>query len=205
MHTPLYFNALTTPTGDWPEHAATDDNAIGYQATPSGYVISVQGGFPGDHIPTATLLGRRFGDVAVEVTVRANGGLYDGVGLSLHQSDGASDAVSFVVSPLDPTYPQWNVGHYGVPVTLSIAGWTNSDNFNDTGYFSFQQGNAIHTGVDVTNTLTAIIHGGDYTLFINGVYVGDFHDPYPHPGPVGVEAEMSNGTAVFTNFTVYPL
>lgn len=204
-HTPLYFDALTTPSGDWPQHAATDDDPLEYGVTSSGYQIFVPGDYQVGQLPTLAPQGRSFGDVAVEVTVRNTGEVYTGVGLALHLSDGGRDYVAFVVTPNDEQYPGWNVEHYGAPVSLPKAGDSNSDLFSDTGYVSSQQSKAIHTGPDATNTLTAIIRGADYTLFINGVYVGDFHDPYPHPGPIGLEAELSSGTATFTNFTVYPL
>lgn len=60
-----------------------------------------------------------------------------------------------------------------------------------------------------TNTLLMIVNNGDFTFFINGVYVGRAKDSNYHTGQIGFVAgtlsPVSSADASFSNLAVYPL
>ncbi len=53
------------------------------------------------------------------------------------------------------------------------------------------------------NHLALLIQGGQYILFVNGHYMGGFHDAAYEGADFGLYAE--GGDASFSNFAVYPL
>lgn len=66
---------------------------------------------------------------------------------------------------------------------------------------------AIASG-SATNTLLMIVNNGDFTFFINGVYVGKTNDSNYTSGQIGFVAgtlaPVSSADASFSNLTVYP-
>ncbi len=62
----------------------------------------------------------------------------------------------------------------------------------------------IHTGSDVTNRLAVIMHGSNYTFFVNGRYIGSYHDNKIAGNLVGVYSDGTQQTAAFSDFAIYP-
>jgi hypothetical protein len=60
-----------------------------------------------------------------------------------------------------------------------------------------------------TNTLLMMVNNGDFTFFINGVFVGEAKDSNYHTGQIGFVAgtlsPVTSADASFSNLTVYPL
>jgi hypothetical protein len=60
-----------------------------------------------------------------------------------------------------------------------------------------------------TNTLFMIVNNGDFTLFINGIFVGRAKDSNYRTGQIGFVAgtlsPVSSADASFSNLAVYPL
>jgi hypothetical protein len=62
----------------------------------------------------------------------------------------------------------------------------------------------IHTGGDVTNRLAVIMRGSNYTFFVNGHYIGSYHDNQIVGHLVGVYTEGTQDTSAFADFAIYP-
>lgn len=62
----------------------------------------------------------------------------------------------------------------------------------------------IHTGSDVTNRLAVIMRGSNYTFFVNGRYIGSYHDNQITGNLVGLYTEGTQQTTAFTDFAIYP-
>lgn len=62
----------------------------------------------------------------------------------------------------------------------------------------------IHTGNDVTNRLAVIMRGSDYTFFVNGRYIGSYHDNQIAGSRVGVYTDGTQDTSAFADFAIYP-
>ena len=60
-----------------------------------------------------------------------------------------------------------------------------------------------------TNTLLMIVNNGDFTFFINGVFVSEAKDSTYNTGQIGFVAgtlsPVTSADASFSNLTVYPL
>ena len=92
---------------------------------------------------------------------------------------------------------EWWIARYHYTTDNSPEDWTNLD----YGYSS-----AIHTGDSAQNQLLMILRGAVYYCFVNGRYLGSFHD-YGSPliaGHYGVYMNTSVVESIFTDFAVYP-
>lgn len=62
----------------------------------------------------------------------------------------------------------------------------------------------IHTGNDVINRLAVIMRGSTYTFFVNGRYIGSYHDNQIMGNRVGVYTEGTQDMSAFSDFALYP-
>jgi hypothetical protein len=125
-----------------------------------------------------------YGDVAVEVTAAQRGTAEnDGVGILARVTESQDDRIAFVVMPSG----DWWIARFHYTTGNPEDDWT----FLYDGYSS-----AIHTGDGAQNQLLMILRGAVYYCFVNGRYLGSFHDygPTLNAGHYGV----------FTDFAVYP-
>lgn len=63
---------------------------------------------------------------------------------------------------------------------------------------------AIHRGTDTTNRLAVIMRGASYTFFVNGQYIGSYHDDRVAGEQVGVYTDGLGQATEFTDFAIYP-
>jgi hypothetical protein len=91
-------------------------------------------------------------------------------------------------------------------VITSNGYWTFDKSVNNkfTDILPYVPTQAIHTGLNATNTLKVVAHLTHFTFFINGVQVGQADDTTYSAGLAGVVGHVSS-EFVFTNFTVAQL
>jgi serine/threonine protein kinase len=79
---------------------------------------------------------------------------------------------------------------------------------NYTRLIPIKSTSAIASG-SATNTLLMIVNNGDFTFFINGVFVGEAKDSTYNTGQIGFVAgtlsPVTSADASFSNLTVYPV
>ncbi|MDE3228435.1 MAG: hypothetical protein KGO05_01030, partial [Chloroflexota bacterium] len=63
---------------------------------------------------------------------------------------------------------------------------------------------AIHQGDTAVNRLAVIMRGGDYTFFVNGQYVGSYHETQDTGDRIGLAAESDSMLVGFSDFAIYP-
>ncbi|GEM_PF-2258157 len=199
---PLYQDALTAPDGDWNIEEPTAKDPSSFRYLDQSYQIT---GIPGNFYWSWTQ--GTYSNVAVEVTVRqtinpqtnlSSDG--DGVGLILRTNADTSNFIVFNVSPLAQ---DWSLEHYQASSSNPDENWD---------YLADGISNAIHSGLDATNTLLVIIRGDTYLLYANGQYLGSSGEisgyssrNLPESGHMGVYLNDGAAIGAYTNFAVYPV
>jgi hypothetical protein len=91
-------------------------------------------------------------------------------------------------------------------VITSNGDWKFDKFVNDqrTDVLPYVPNQAIHTGLNATNTLKVVAHSTNFTFFVNGVQVGQADDTTYSTGLTGVVGNVSS-EFVFTNFSVAKL
>ncbi|HLZ20500.1 MAG TPA: hypothetical protein VKQ30_00035 [Ktedonobacterales bacterium] len=194
---PLYLDALNEDDGQWPVQPATTSNPGTYFFTedaPLHGVYQLSGADPQYHM--YAWQSQSFSDATVEVTARypknAPSNVAGAVGLLLRQRGDGDQFVEFQVD----TTGRWEFLDYA-----ASRGSTNDWRFIDDGYSS-----AIHPGMDAINRVAVLMHGNDFILYVNGVFLRvETDSSAPTSGTAGVYVANDMPGGQFADFAVYPL
>lgn len=197
MHAPLYADALSAPTGDWPQGAQPGGT---YQYHNGAYILTEGNGDTCCDIYAWPV--RTFSGATVEVDVRqATDFDLSEAGLVLRADDASGTMLVFTLT----TGGEWMVKrfHYAP----HQPGTSDEQTLLYDG--AVLPASAIHKGSGAVNELAAIVRGTSYALFINQQFAGVYHDgglfaPGPLSGHFGVYYDGLGTSASFSNFRVYP-
>jgi hypothetical protein len=186
--TPTFHDALTPASGQW-----TDITGLGSPIFEDfGNASDMLGAFNGNF----ALAGTRARDGVVEVTVHHVAGSQDDMeGLVLRGDQTRNQALVFTIS----ANGMWALDRVELKPN-SLFG--SDDSLIRQGIFVPVV--ALRQGDDAINQLAVIMRGADYTFFINGQYVGSYHETQDTGDRVGVVAESDSMLAGFSDFDVYP-
>ncbi len=188
--TPLLADSMTKPTGLWP--VGTTPGGV-YVFSNDGYTLT-QGSECCAVYAWAPPL---FRDATVEVTVHQVSEFnLSEAGLVLHANDVAHTMLVFTVTPGG----EWHLKRF--QLGANNVGTTDEQTLVYEGVL--RAVGAIHQGPNATNRLAVIMRGNSSAFFINGQFVGAYHDDGLAIGHVGVYTDGLSQSATFTNFAVYP-
>lgn len=185
---PIFTDTMTPATGQW-----TDSVIPG----PPFEYFGGESEMIGDFYGNFALAAPRVRDGVVEVTVHHFPGSQDDWGGIVLRGDQAKNRVLVFAITND-----------GMWALDRLALKPNSDGFGPDNSLIrlglFTPVLALRQGDDAVNRLAVIMRGSDYAFFINGQYVGSYHETQDTGDRVGVVAEGDSMLVGFTDFAVYP-
>lgn len=189
LQPPLFADSLAAPTGHWP-----DPTAPGATFTYKDGALVPSDNFCCDLLALATPAAR---DSVVEVTIHfAGGNDYDSSGIILRADQARHSALAFSVT----SGGAWELQRF----TLGADGRS-----GELGTLLIYEGViipmfAIHRGSDVVNRLAVIMRGDSFAFFVNGQYLGSYHDIGNQGDQVGVYTDGLSDSVAFSDFATYP-
>jgi hypothetical protein len=185
---PIFADSLASPSGQWPD--ATKPDAI-FVYRGGVYVATGGANACCDLFALATPTVR---DGVIEVTLHQVNDLdFSEAGLVLRADPTTHEALVFTITPGGG----WRLERF----TLKADGSGDQEGGSLINEGLLFPVSAIHHGSDVTNRLAVIMRGASYTFFVNGQYIGSYHDGWVAGEQVGVYA---GGPTAFSDFAIYP-
>jgi hypothetical protein len=179
-HAPCFADALGGDDGQWPVVAGSAYVDGNYQLT------------TGESTSTAFVPAPRgCGDALYEVSARTDAGFYlSGVGIAVRGPRFFDPLLALRVTP-DGSW--W--------LTRPSALYR----FDDYKLIELENSAAIHKRLGSWNQIGVLVRGGQFTFYINGRYVTDYHDDALAGGTVGLYLDATTDSGSFKDYAVYPL
>lgn len=185
---PIFADTLTPASAQW-----TDLTIAG----PTFEPIDNAAGMLGDGYGNFALAAPHVRDGVVEVTVHhIVGSEYDWNGIILRGDQTKNRALIFAIN----SEGMWALDR--LKLKPGDSGFGPDDSLIRLGLLTPML--AIHQGDTAVNRLAVIMRGGDYTFFVNGQYVGSYHETQDTGDRVGLAAESDSMLVGFSDFAIYP-